>query len=132
MKPIKSPSKPDKNQLFSELEDVITKHLKYISGPANVNNQGVQATDFDQINLIKDLELHNMYLVNKVVELEQEKQDLINIIHSHECKNNLEIRANEKLYLEQIDELKKKNKILIDELMHVKMILRSPFLYDKY
>lgn len=102
MKPIKSPSKPDKNQLFSELEDVITKHLKYISGPANVNNQGVQATDFDQINLIKDLELHNMHLVNKVVELEQ------------------------------IDELKKKNKILIDELMHVKMILRSPFLYEKY
>lgn len=118
--------------MFYELDELISNHLKYISGPGHVSNQGIQTIDFDLVNKVKDLELHNMHLTNKVDELKWERHDLNNIIHSKQYAARLEFRNNEEHYLEQIDKLKKNNKKLIDELMHVKMILRSPFLYSKY
>ena len=80
-------------QPFYELQDLIVDHLRYIKGPGNISNQSIQVDDVVNRNKIKDLELQNKHLVNKLKETEHERREFEKVNEAQTLIKSLDLES---------------------------------------
>lgn len=72
-----------KNTFLREFKQLIADQLDNIKGSVLIEHKGVQASDYENINKIKDLELENKVLKNKIEQINIEQVSFSLITYSY-------------------------------------------------
>ena len=117
---------------FSALQKWIRENLHYITGKPFTQNQHTQIFDTGAIAKLKELEQENRHMQNQINSFANERKEIEHKFETKRRQREKEFLGIQAKYEAKISILEGEKDKLIKELMQVKMILRRPFLYQKY
>jgi hypothetical protein len=132
----KTKTKTNKLKEFEEgfrvFQDLMMANLKYLEGKSDTANEGIQVVDYERIEREEENERQKEKLEQKIQEIKRQFDDqTVNFARKYQTQQ-IQFDKKEHDLQGEIDNLKKKCDKMYKELVQVKHILRTPYLYQKY